>query len=213
MAPTGRIPPRARLAAAFVALAGLAGLTLQTIASTETAGSVPAALWAMLRFFTIIGNLVCMTLFGAIALGITRTFEPRRLAGIALVMALIGTVYVTLLRNVEHLVGAARYANMFTHYAVPVLAALYWLACAPKGHLRPRDSLRWAALPLAYFPYAIARAMLDGRYAYPFIDAGALGWPRVILNALGIAAGFFCAGMALVWLDRAMAGRATAPAP
>jgi hypothetical protein len=57
-------------------------------------------------------------------------------------------------------------------------------------------------LPLAYFPYALARGALDGRYPYPFIDVGTLGWARVLGNAAAIAAAFLIAGYALVWLDR-----------
>jgi len=198
--------PAARAAAAALALVGFAGLATQTGASIGTSGSLPAALWAMLRFFTIIGNLVAMLLFAAIALGRPGAFTPRRVAGIAVIMGLIGVIYVTLLRHTEHPRGAAQVANMLLHYAVPALAALYWLAFAPKGYLRTDDPLRWALLPLAYLPYALLRGALDGRYAYPFIDVGQLGWMHVALNAMGITAGFLIAGFVLVWLDRRLAG-------
>lgn len=201
------IPPPARLAAGGLALIGLAGLALQTIASTEMAGSVPAALWAMLRFFTIISNLLTFTLFTAIALGRHDAFAPRRLAGIAVIMGLVGLVYATLLRNIEHPAGLAQAANLILHYAVPLLVALYWLLFAPRGHLRAGDPFRWALVPVIYLPYALLRAGLDGRYAYPFIDVDRLGWTQVALNAAGLAAAFLIAGEALVWLDRRLARR------
>lgn len=200
-------PPFARIAAAGLALVCLTGLGIQTIDSTAANGSLPAALWAMLRFFTIISNLLTLALFAAVALGRPWAFAPRRLAGIAVIMGLVGIVYATLLRRTEHLAGPAQAANLIMHDIVPLLVALYWLAIAPKGVLRPGDPVRWALIPVAYLPYALLRAALDGRYAYPFIDAARLGWPQVGLNALGLAAAFMIAGWALVWLDRRLAGR------
>lgn len=202
---TGHPPPSARIAAAGLALVCLTGLGIQTAVSTAANGSLPAALWAMLRFFTIISNLLTLALFAAIALGRPGAFAPRRLAGIAVIMGLVGIVSATLLRGIEHLAGAAQAANLIMHDIVPLLVALYWLAIAPKGYLRRSDPVRWALIPVAYLPYALLRAALDGRYAYPFIDAARLGWPQVGLNALGLAVAFLLAGWALVWLDRRLA--------
>jgi len=205
------ISPRARLGAAMIALIGLAGLAIQTVVSTGTSGSLPAALWAMLRFFTIISNLLTLVLFAAIALGVQAAFAPRRLAGIAVIMGLVGVVYVTLLAKTEHLVGAAQTANLIMHYVIPPLVALYWLAFAPKARLSWGDPVRWALLPVAYLPYALLRAALDGRYAYPFLDVGKLGWMQVCLNALGIAIGFLVAGLILVGLDGLLGRKDRAP--
>lgn len=126
------------------------------------------------------------------------------LGGVTLIMALIGIVYATVLRQTEHLTGNAQIGNYLLHYAMPALIALFWLICVPKGGLRRIDPLNWALLPLAYFPYAVVRAHLDGKYAYPFINVAELGWPRVLTNAAIIAAAFVLAGLAMVWLDRAM---------
>ncbi len=168
-------------------------------------GSVPAALWSMLRFFTIIANSVtALVLLGA-ALGLRWPSRAAVLGGVTLIMALVGVIYSTLLRNTEHLTGQAQTANYLMHYAVPALVALFWLVFAPKGGLRRIDPLNWALLPLAYFPYALVRAQLDGFYAYPFINVAQLGWSRVLTNAAVIAVAFVLTGLALVWLDRKMA--------
>jgi len=198
------IPANARLGAGIVALVGLAGLLIQLSVSWGMAGSLTGALWSMLRFFTIIGNGLAVLLMAAVAWGSAQAFKASRVGGIAVVMGLIGVVFVTLLRNTEHLTGAAQIANILLHYVMPPLVVLYWLVFAPKGELSRFDPLRWAILPLAYFPYALARAAADGKYAYPFIDAGQLGWPQVLTNASVIALGFVLSGYLVVWLDRAM---------
>jgi hypothetical protein len=198
------IPANARLGAGIVALVGLAGLLIQLSVSLGLAGSLTGALWSMLRFFTIIGNGLAVFLLAAVAWGSAPAFKASRIGGIAVAMGLIGVVFVTLLRNTEHLTGTAQIANVLLHYVMPPLVVLYWLVFAPKGELGRFDPLRWAILPLAYFPYALARAAADGKYAYPFIDAGKLGWPQVLTNASVIALGFVLCGYGLVWLDRAM---------
>ena len=56
-------------------------------------------------------------------------------------------------------------------------------------------------IPIAYLVYALVRGAIDGKYPYPFIDVGNLGWLQTALNAGGIALGFIIAGLALVWID------------
>jgi hypothetical protein len=202
------LSPTTRIAALLVACVAIAGLAIQLPVSMARTGSMEGALWSMLRFFTIIGNSVtALVLLGA-ALGLRWPGRPALLGGVTLIMALIGVIYSTLLRDTEHLTGQAQLANYILHYAMPALVALFWLIFAPKGGLRRIDPLNWALLPLAYFPYALVRAQLDGKYAYPFINAAQLGWPRVLTNAAIIAVAFVLAGLALVWLDGKLGRRA-----
>jgi hypothetical protein len=195
----------ARCAAGLVALVGIAGLAFQFTVSLEKSGTAPDALWAMLRFFTIIGNALTALVLLSAALGLRRIATPSRLGGVTLVMGLIGVIYTTLLRNIEHLTGNALIANYLLHYAVPLLIALFWLVFVPRGGLTRLDPLRWAILPLLYLPYAIARADADGKYAYPFINVAQLGWGQVAFNVAVIALGFVIVGLLLVWFDRKMA--------
>lgn len=202
-----RLGTQARFAAAIVALVAWTGLLVQWQASTALAGSAGAALWAMLRFFTILANLLVAVLFTAVALGARRAARPFPLAGAALAILLVGIVYFLLLRGLLELSAGARLADTLLHMATPALVPLWWLAFAPKGGLRARDPLLWALLPLAYFPYALARAAVDGRYPYPFVNVARLGWGQVLINAVAIAVCFVATGWLLVRLDRALAGQ------
>jgi hypothetical protein len=201
MAPSGP----ARSFAALIALVAWAGLGIQWQASTELAGSAGAALWAMLRFFTVIANLLVALTFTSVAFG-RRTRAPFLLGGVMLAILLVGIVYGLLLNGLLELSGGALLADMLLHKVTPVLVPLWWLAFAPKGGLRPRHPLLWALLPLAYFAYALLRAT-DGRYPYPFMNVAQLGWGQTLLNALLMAAGFLLAGFLLLRLDRFMAGK------
>jgi hypothetical protein len=191
----------------MIATAGWAGVAIDLVRITAREGSVLAALWRMLFFFTNVANFACAAVYTAIALGSVRLRHPLLVAGLAMIMALVGIVFEALLRARLDPTGWRAVATALQHDVVPVLAVAAWFALAEKGQLRPHDPWRFAALPLAYLPYALVRGALEGRYPYPFLDVAQLGGARVALNALGIALGFLLVGYALVALDRVLGER------
>jgi hypothetical protein len=201
------LSPLARIAAAVLALTAWAGLALQLQASVAHTGSLGAALWAMLRFFTIIANLLLALQFGAIALGSAGAAAPRLLGGMTLTILMVGAVYALLLRGQAELNDGVALVGVLLHEATPVMAALFWLAFARKGRLGRGDPLRWIALPLAYLGYALVRGAVEGAYPYPFLDVASIGWARVLTTCAAIAAGFVAAGYALLGVDRLLGGR------
>lgn len=195
------LAPLPRLAALAVALAALAALAAQLAVSLGLAGSLPAALWAMGRFFTILTNCLVLASFGVMAAR-GRALPAAWLAGLALWIAIVGVVYHLLLAALSDPVGLAWWADQGLHSAVPVLAVLWWVGFAPKPGLGWHHAVLWLGWPLAYSVYALGRGALDGRYPYPFLDVAALGYGGVALNALGMTAGFLAAGLAVVALSR-----------
>src|SRR5690606_32772631 len=110
-----------RLAAGAITLTGLVGLAVQFAASLDRTGSAGAALWAMLRYFTIIGNLLAVLVMGGIALGLRAAARPAVIGGIALLMLLICMVHATLLRDLLTLSGGAHLAEFLQHRVMPLL--------------------------------------------------------------------------------------------
>lgn len=155
----------------------------------------------MLRYFTVITNLLVAIVFSAIALDIRRLSTPFQLAGVTIAIMLVGVVYGLLLRGMVELSGGALLADTLNHVVTPILVPLYWVLLAPKGYVRARDPWLWTLLPLAYFAYALVRGASEGLYAYPFIDLPAIGWTQLLVNAAVMALGFIAAGHVLFWLD------------
>ncbi|GAA4751443.1 Pr6Pr family membrane protein [Sphingomonas daechungensis] len=193
-----------RLLAVIIALTAWVGLGIQFYATFGTSGSVLETLWIILRFFTITTNLIVAVTMTAVALD--RRVSSFIHAGVTLAIGLVGVVYVTLLRGLLQLEGAALIADTILHYAVPIMTVLYWIAIAPKYGLRWQHSLLWSLYPLAYFAYAIVRGSIDGRYPYPFMNLAELGPARTALNAVGLAIAFVIAGVLMVAFSR-LAGR------
>lgn len=192
-----------RLVALGIAVVAWLGLGVQFGASVEQTGTVGGALWAMLRYFTVIANILVALVFTLIAKG--RGDSSRVLGGVTVAILLVGIVYGVLLDGLLSLSGGAWVADMVLHRIVPLLVALYWLGLAPRGGLAWKDPLAWVLLPLCYFGYALVRGAVEGRYAYPFLDGPAIGWGVVIAHAALMAVGFLGVGFAMVWLDRYLA--------
>ncbi|HEY1144242.1 MAG TPA: Pr6Pr family membrane protein [Sphingomicrobium sp.] len=188
-----------RLAAALVALIAWAGLAIQFSATYSAHHDVVATLWIIARFFTILTNLFVAIAMTAVA--IDRRVPPLILGGLTLAIILVGVVYATLLSGLHHLTGPALVADVVLHKVSPIAMTLWWTFFAPRAAVDRTAPLWWAAYPLVYFIYVLARGHYDGRYPYPFINVAKIGWVQTALNAGGIALGFLLAGYALVWID------------
>lgn len=188
-----------RAAAALVAIVCWAGLAIQFAATYANAGDVGSTLWILARFFTVITNLGVALAMTWVAIG--KRLSPAMLGGLTLAIILVGVVYMTLLRGLLELSAGALLADTLLHKVSPVATALWWLLFAPRDRLQWRNPMLWVLYPLAYFAYALARGQIDGRYPYPFMDVGQLGWAQTAINAGGIAMAFILAGFGLVWID------------
>ena len=199
----------ARVAAALVAVLAWAGLAIQFRATSSLGYAPVEALWVMLRYFTVLTNLLFALTLSAVAAN--RRVSPSVIGGVTLAMVLVGMVYMTLLHGLVELSGGALLADTLLHKVTPVAALLWWLAFARKGGLGWGAPVAWALYPLAYFLYALVRGRAEGKYAYPFINVAQLGAVAVVLNAVMIAGCFLVAGLAMVALDRRLAADGSRP--
>ena len=196
-----------RFAAGAIALIAWIGLAVQFSAIIEQTGSVTATLWVLLRYFTIITNLLAAVVLTGIAWDKSAFGLPILLGGLTIAMVFVGVIYVLFLRGLLELSGGAKLADFILHYVTPVLVLLFWLVFAKKGTLRNSDPLLWVIYPLAYAVYALARGAVENKYAYPFIDVAQIGWLQAAINILLMTLSFLVAGFAIIWLDRQLSGR------
>jgi hypothetical protein len=90
------------------------------------------------------------------------------------------------------------------HLIVPVGFVLDWLLFARKGSFRFPYVAVWVIPPLAYLLITLAVATWDGFYPYPFMDAAAIGYGRVAVNAAVLLVGFSVLGAIYVAVDKVM---------
>ena len=194
-----------RTAAALACLA-VAGVLLQLWLSLQL-GVASGQGWAhglimYFGYFTVLTNL----LVALVALRAARAPDggldhPWRGAAVTSIVA-VGLAYHLLLRKVWDPQGWQLVADLTLHYAVPLAGLAWWLVLPPRHRLAARKPLTWLIWPLGYCIYALLRGAMIGSYPYYFIDAGAIGLPRALLNSAGLGLVFAVVAYAVWGLAR-----------
>ena len=216
-------PRGGRRLAGIVAVLGWPALGLQLVLTLQLATangkSLAGGLIVYFSFFTILTNvLAALTVTLPPALPGSRAgrffARPDVATGVAASIAIVGITYSVLLRHTWNPQGLQRVADIALHDLMPIAFLIWWWVAVPADRLRWSAAAAWALYPLVYFGYALAHGAQSGQYAYPFIDVGAVGYGRVVLNGLGILAVFLVVGLGLIavgrWKGRRQAEAASA---
>ncbi|WP_276503527.1 Pr6Pr family membrane protein [Terrimonas pollutisoli] len=160
-----------------------------------------------LLFFTILTNLLVAISITSILLAPQSKWgqffsKPTTLTAVALYIFIVGLVYNIILRNIWEPVGLQKWVDEALHVLVPLLFIFFWLFFVPKGNLKWRHAFSWLIYPALYLIYAVLRGATEGFYPYPFIDAGQLGYNRVLINATGLLLVFIIAGFLFIGIDQ-----------
>ena len=212
-----RMSDASRKLCTVIAILGWSGLAIQLelvlFARWMSGANVVGGLVSYFSFFTILTNTLAACVLTCAAGTRTskgRTFflQPWVSSGIAVSIIVVGAAYSLLLRQLWQPEGLQWLANEILHDVMPVLFALYWWFCVPKGGLRVSHIGVWMLYPVLYFAYILLRGHLLGVYPYPFIDVEKLGYGQAFINAGGILAGFVAVALAVVAVDRYRGQRA-----
>ncbi len=126
-------------------------------------------------------------------------------------MALVGIVYVSLLRDVD-LGALLPWINSWLHYIMPVVLVADWLIQPPRRSI-PLSGLGVAVLfPLVYLAYSLTRGAVIDWYAYPFLNPVNGGYGTVVVTCVVIAVAFLIASAVLIMLGNKLRPL-IAPAP
>ena len=204
----------ARLYRAVFACVGWFAVALQygvTLADNPGQGAAELTL-NFFSYFTILSNiLVALALTAPVVAPNTRlgrwfAGEAVR-AAMAMYIVVVGVVYHFLLAPTWNPQGLALLGNSLLHYVMPTAFVLDWLLFAPKGRLNWKDPARWLIFPLVYGGWTLIHGALSGWWPYPFVDVGALGLGRVLLNFVGLLIFFLIVGLTVVAIDRTFGRR------
>lgn len=202
------------LLSAFIVVCACIGLTLHR----DVYAHIPRRDFYM--YYTNVSNLIVLLYFALLspwlyARAALRQFIPVAEFSVMMIILLTHLVFHNLLfpqirrsmrgapRNRETAIVFAD--NLFIHYLVPWLTALYWLLSSPgKDALGIAGALVWLIVPLAYLLCVFLRARrgalagTDSAYPYPFLDAARHGARRVAMTCLLLL--MLCIGASLALL-------------
>lgn len=173
--------------------------------------------FSVLNFFSYFTNL--SNLFAAVVLilGAACSFKcPAAFASLAYLraisvvnMAVVGIVYVVLLRDVD-LGALLPWVNVALHYIMPCGVVVDWLLQPPTRKFGAAHLLLGLVFPACYLTYVLMRGGKIGWYPYPFLNPAHTGGNGgVALYVLGITAIFLIAGWSLLALGNKLSRNAT----
>jgi hypothetical protein len=193
-----------RIIAAIAALCGWAGLAIQLWLLIPSMGLIEG-FWRFVGFFTILTNILTAMVATAVALGRETGLggaRARLMAATSILM--VGLVYSVALRSLWNPAGLQKVADVLLHDAAPLLWLALWLF-APHSRLAWRE-IGWALLlPSFYVIYAMGRGMVDGWYAYWFLNPAAQSPAELLVSILILLCAFVLMAAALVATDRRLA--------
>ncbi len=195
---------RDRIFAGAIAVSAWSGLAIQFVllvgAFARTGDGAFAGVWRFFAFFTILTNILVAS--AATGWLVQRRPSARVMAMIAVSIAVVGAIYVIVLRPLWNPQGWQLVADVLMHYVTPIGFVAFWLGVAPTRTLAWRDAAWMLIYPAGYLVYALARGAVDGFYPYPFIDLPKIGAAQLALNSAGLVGLFAVLSLAAVALKR-----------
>ncbi|MEP7087763.1 MAG: Pr6Pr family membrane protein [Gemmatimonadota bacterium] len=165
-------------------------------------------------FFTIQSNLLAAGTALALILRPDRDGRTWRVLRVSAILGMTVTfiTYMAVLRPIVHVQGISKLTDIAFHYIAPPLTVIGWYLFGPWPRIDVTTLLRHLAWPFLYFSYTLVLGASTGWYPYPFIDAGKLGYPHVLRNALALTLMLLILGAIYHVLDTRL-GKAKAQPP
>lgn len=158
-------------------------------------------------YFTVLCNLliaVSLTFSSITATsGWGRFFSRLSVqSAIGLYIFIVCLVYNLVLRGILTLTGWRLFVDNMLYVVVQVLYLFYWAFFRTKGTLKWQDGVLWILFPFFYLFYSLIRGPVVNWYPYSFLNAGKLGYGKVILNIGVMLTIFWLPDLYLIFLTR-----------
>lgn len=200
----------------LVVMSLLAGILLNVVHTTSIS--------AILSYYTLQSNIVCLIMFLGIIIAIMsknnyRTSIYYLLKGDSTMAILItGITYQIALApnnfymDVSYAIQTERYwANLLVHIVSPILVLLDYVLFDEKGNFKYYYPIIWLFLPLGYVIYVYSYSARGGsfygiggsrEFAYIFLDYNQIGYAGVFKSIMIIAIVILLVSYIFVFLDR-----------
>ncbi len=155
-------------------------------------------------FFTIQSNLLVAISTLLLYLNrdrVSTAFRAFWLSGLVAI-SITGVVYHWLLAGLNELHGLALIGDLVAHTVVPIMAVLGFFVFGPRGLITQRIVKLTLIFLGLWAAFTVVRGEIVDWYPYPFIDVIDKGYPRVIVNSIGIGVLYFLVGLGYMVIDR-----------
>ena len=164
--------------------------------------NVPGTRWNYLAFFTQITNIIVDSWL--ILVGVSILTKHKKLyklltrvqvqGAITLYIVVVGLIYCGILFWFTKLYPPVHWwgnlINAWHHIVVPLTMMILYIKMPHNGHVNWRNLAYWMIYPIAYLVLSEIRGIIDGWYAYPFLDPGTgVIFPLSLLGIVAVITG------------------------
>ena len=201
----------------LVVISLLAGILLNMVHTTSIS--------AILSYYTLQSNIVCLIMFLGIMIAImsknnyrTNSIYYLLKGGTIMAILITGITYQIALApnnfymDISYTMRTERYwANLLVHVISPILVLLDYVLFDEKGNFKYYYPIIWLFLPLSYVIYVYSYSARGGsfygiggsrEFAYIFLDYNQIGYSGVFKSIIIIAILILLVSYFFVFLDR-----------
>lgn len=201
----------------LVVISLLAGILLNVVHTTSIS--------AILSYYTLQSNIVCLIMFLGIIIAImsknnyrTNSIYYLLKGGTIMAILITGITYQIALApnnfymDISYTMRTERYwANLLVHVISPILVLLDYVLFDEKGNFKYYYPIIWLFLPLSYVIYVYSYSARGGsfygiggsrEFAYIFLDYNRIGYSGVFKSIIIIAILILLVSYFFVFLDR-----------
>ena len=204
-----------RILAVTIAVCSLVAVVIQfDLMMASRAASIPETIVRFFSFFTILTNTLVAGYFSCIAYNEfkknqTKSQNLNSLTAITVYITIVGLVYQILLRNTWSPTGSQKVVDELLHSVNPLLVIGYWYFNSKQKTLNYNKIWQWLIYPLVYLVYVIVRGHFSNFYPYPFLNVPVIGYPKMIINSVGITFLFILVSVFFIWITRLRTNKET----
>lgn len=174
----------------------------QNVIDAAAAASRPEAVRRYFSYFTIQSNILVAVSMFLIIRGRTEDQLYRVLRLSSLIgITVTGVVAAVALPPSPNYTTANLICDRLLHIVVPVLTFVGWLAFGPRGFVRRSDLAPTLIWPVVWLAATLGLGPIVNWYPYPFLNVGAIGWGRTLVNSAAIAILFLALAAVALWAD------------
>jgi hypothetical protein len=134
----------------------------------------------LLKYFTILSNLIVLIYFVMVLKGKNCAFFNGLFGGVVINITITFIMYGLFLSRIYHPTGFLAVANICNHYISPILVISYLIYFRKAFHFTFDDAKWWFVFPFGYLLFLLIHGVITTDFIYPFLNPGDVGVLGVI---------------------------------
>jgi len=134
----------------------------------------------LLKYFTILSNLIVLIYFILILKGKNSIFFKGLFGGVVINITITFIMYGLFLSRIYHPTGFLAVANICNHYITPILVMSYLVHFRKTFQFTFDDAKWWFVFPFVYLIFLLTHGFVTSDFIYPFLNPGDVGVLGVI---------------------------------